>query len=78
MRHTVNGGDRLDLLAYKYYGDTTKWWQICDANPDWHFPLDLLDLTPLVEQVLLLTHADFAVRYDQLIRRPQEPWNSAQ
>lgn len=25
-------GDRLDLLAYKYYGDSTKWWIIAHAN----------------------------------------------
>ncbi len=25
-------GDRLDLLAYKYYGDQTKWWIIATAN----------------------------------------------
>jgi len=26
------GTDRLDLLAYKYYGDQTYWWVIADAN----------------------------------------------
>lgn len=25
-------GDRLDLLAFKYYGDVTKWWIIAHAN----------------------------------------------
>ena len=25
-------GDRLDLLAHKYYGDTTLWWIIAVAN----------------------------------------------
>ena len=25
-------GDRLDLLAYKYYGDVTLWWVIAQAN----------------------------------------------
>lgn len=25
-------GDRLDLLAKKYYNDTTKWWIIAVAN----------------------------------------------
>jgi nucleoid-associated protein YgaU len=25
-------GDRLDLLANKYYGDTTLWWVIATAN----------------------------------------------
>ena len=26
--------DRLDLLAYDYYGDETLWWIIRRANPD--------------------------------------------
>jgi len=25
-------GDRLDLLAYEYYRDTTLWWVIASAN----------------------------------------------
>ena len=25
-------GDRLDLLAYQYYGDTSLWWYIAKAN----------------------------------------------
>ena len=25
-------GDRLDLLAHKYYGSTTMWWIIATAN----------------------------------------------
>ncbi len=41
--HTVNQVDRLDLLAYEYYGDPKKWWLICDANPDIALPTDLLD-----------------------------------
>jgi len=27
-------GDRLDLIAYDYYGDATKWWIIASANPN--------------------------------------------
>jgi len=27
-----NSGDRLDILAYKYYGDQTLWWIIATAN----------------------------------------------
>ena len=40
--HTVKESDRLDLLAYKYYGDPKKWWLICDANSEVFLPLDLL------------------------------------
>jgi len=28
----TNIGDRLDLLAYKYYNDVTLWWIIAQAN----------------------------------------------
>ncbi len=38
--HVARAGDRMDLLAYKYLGDPTLWWVICDYN-DIFFPLDL-------------------------------------
>lgn len=38
--HAVLDTDRIDLLAYKYLGDPTLWWVICDYN-DIFFPLDL-------------------------------------
>ena len=28
------GTDRLDLLAFDYYGDSQLWWIISKANPD--------------------------------------------
>lgn len=28
----TNSGDRLDLLANRYYGDVTLWWIIAQAN----------------------------------------------
>src|SRR5262245_64632886 len=31
--HTVAAGDRPDLLAQRYFGDPSQWWQIADANP---------------------------------------------
>ncbi len=39
--YIVKEGDRLDLLAYTYYGDPTKFWLICDANQAM-FPYELL------------------------------------
>lgn len=38
--HIVQAGDRIDLLAYRYLGDPTLWWIICDYN-DIFFPFDL-------------------------------------
>lgn len=40
-QHMVTSADRLDLLAWRYYGDPMKYWLICDAN-DVIFPEDLL------------------------------------
>jgi hypothetical protein len=30
--HTVRSGDRLDILAAKYFGAPLMYWLICDAN----------------------------------------------
>jgi len=30
--HTVVTGDRLDVLAYRYFSDTDLWWIISDGN----------------------------------------------
>jgi hypothetical protein len=57
--HQVRDRDRLDLLAFKYYSDSTRWWQIADANPELAFPLDLVDRRPLVEEELALTHSGY-------------------
>ncbi|MFF4897840.1 hypothetical protein [Streptomyces sp. NPDC001068] len=53
--HTVDSGDRLDQLAFAYYRRPLWYWQICDANPDFLSPLDLLDGGPLVTHRFPLT-----------------------
>jgi hypothetical protein len=55
FRHTVNAGDRLDQLAYKYYGQPLQWWNICDANPDFLSPLATLGLEPVVTTLFPVT-----------------------
>jgi nucleoid-associated protein YgaU len=30
--HVVKQGDRLDLIAARYYGDPLLYWVVCDAN----------------------------------------------
>jgi len=64
--HTVLARDRLDLLALKYYGDPTRWWQISDANPEFPFPLDLLDKAPIHEETLRVVNPDLQARFDEL------------
>ncbi|MFK0293008.1 hypothetical protein ACIQU6_21380 [Streptomyces sp. NPDC090442] len=31
--HVVSGGERLDQLGQRYFGDPGQWWRIADANP---------------------------------------------
>lgn len=48
-------GDRLDLLAKKYYGDPQMWWAILDANPEymtpWDIPVGVLLVIPTLNAV---------------------------
>lgn len=46
-------GERLDLLAFKYYGDATLWWVIAAANPD--LRKDSLYLQPGVQVRIPIT-----------------------
>lgn len=47
--HTVSGTDRLDLLAFQYYGKADRFWHICDGNAE----LQPDDLLRLGRQVLI-------------------------
>ena len=31
-QHTVLQGERLDIIAFKYFQDSELFWRICDAN----------------------------------------------
>jgi hypothetical protein len=42
FQHTIDSGDRLDQLAYKYYSQPLQWWNISDANPQFLSPLQLI------------------------------------
>jgi hypothetical protein len=48
FRHTVAAGDRLDQLAYTYYGEPRLYWQVCDANPQFLSPFAVLADEPVV------------------------------
>lgn len=45
--HTVVQGDRLDLIAAKYLGDSLMYWLICDANGALR-PSDLLEVGTVI------------------------------
>lgn len=34
VNYQVQIMDRIDLLAYSFYGDSKQWWRIADANPE--------------------------------------------
>jgi len=42
IEHTVQAGDRLDLLARHYYNDDRLWWRIVDANTEIFYGGDLV------------------------------------
>lgn len=65
--HTVQDHDRLDLLAFQFYGDALKWWQICDANPEFAFPNDLLNRTPIIEEELSLVSPGADTAFEALV-----------
>lgn len=46
ISHQVQGGDRLDHLAYQYYRDSLHWWRIGDANMELATPLDITNRGP--------------------------------
>lgn len=53
--HTVEGVDRLEHLAFKYYQQPRSWWRICDANPEFMAPQALLGKEPVVTARFPLT-----------------------
>jgi hypothetical protein len=71
--HTVADRERLDLLAFKYYADPRRWWLIADANRrSFDFPLDLVDPRPIVDEELVVAHAELAGRTMRLIASLRE------
>lgn len=49
IEHTVQAGDRLDLLARHYYNDDRLWWRIVDANPEISYGHDALRDKPALD-----------------------------
>jgi len=53
--YQVLQGDRIDNLAFKFYGDPLRWWVIADANPqrmDWGslVPGEIIRVPTVVQQ----------------------------
>lgn len=62
--HTIEEGDRLDHLAYKYYKQPRDWWRIADANPAFLSP-----------RALLGTEARATVQIPLTWDGPAAPWS---
>lgn len=45
--HTYQAGERLDSLAYHYYGRTDLWWVIPEYNPE------IVDFTNIIPGTVL-------------------------
>ena len=45
-QHILEGHDRLDQVAYKYYRQSRNWWRFCDANPEFPSPRALFGKAP--------------------------------
>lgn len=67
LLHTLAEGERLDTIANAYYRQPRKWWQICDANPEFLSPLALLGQEPLATARFPLALAS---------RCTQAPWDA--
>lgn len=56
--HVVKDNERLDLIAYNYYGDSLLWWVIADVNEIYN-PLEITPgdslLIPEFEKVKALS-----------------------
>lgn len=65
--HTLEAGDRLDHLAYKYYGQSLHWWRICDANMAFASPLALIDKLPHLTIRFVLTTQHYPLPIAQLM-----------
>jgi hypothetical protein len=57
-------GDRLDLLAYQYYSDSSLWWIISISNED--LEQDSLYLSPGTQLRIPLNYADIIAAYNEL------------
>ncbi len=68
FQHTVNQNDRLDLLAHKYYDNSLKWWRICDANPEFFLPTDIINQYPFVSEIFVIEPAGTESSWSVLIK----------
>ncbi len=67
--HTLEQGERLDHLAFKYYRRSRDWWRICDAAPEILSPWDLVGAGPRVAVRFEVVRLGREPRWSQLLTR---------
>lgn len=70
LDYTTRTGDRLDLLAYRFYGDALQWPRIMEANP----APALDELRQPVLNAGTLLKIPIVTQADLLDRQVFEPW----
>lgn len=70
LDHTTRTGDRLDLLASRYYGDSFQWTRIMEANPT----EAMLALREPVLAAGTLLKIPLVAEADLLARTTYAPW----
>lgn len=64
--YQVRASDRIDLLAYKFYGNSGKWWVIADANPE------IMDWSRMGEEITSVTPGTPSPVVGYLLRVPNQ------
>ncbi len=62
--YTVTEADRLDHLGYRAFRKSGLWWRICDANPGFMQPQELIGKASLKQCVMRLSLEDDRVLPD--------------
>lgn len=56
--HTIQEGERLDHLGFRYYRAPQKWWHLADAAPDFLSPLEMMGSAARQRVRIRLDHDD--------------------
>lgn len=64
--YQVRASDRIDTLAYKFYGNSGLWWVIADANPE------ILDWSRMGNQIVSTTPGTASPTVGYLLRVPNQ------
>jgi hypothetical protein len=65
--YDIQEGDTPEIIAYKYYGDSYKYWMVLFANqimdPQWQWPIDNLTLDNYLSDKYPNTNVDTTIHH---------------